>query len=152
MHVYTDAPDSGDEDEDAKALADRITESGATWVIWTTGFERLHSSPAVGAAGSEVALPQVSWRGRPLDLSTAEHDALGANAITGAAGLYGVGIGFPAAKVDPEGLREAWVGFGSDAIDLVERIIIHEAESELGGRGDTGPSSEGASPAEPPRR
>ena len=38
-------------------------------------------------------------------------------------------MGFPAVEVDPEGRREPWVGFGSDAIDVIERILADEARA-----------------------
>ena len=182
VHVHTDAPpDTGNAAADAQLLAERIAASGATWLVWTTGFARqaVPPPPADGyaasvrrqliargameagvadddrthdddannhddggrAAASEVGLPRIVSKGEELDLAHATHDMEATMALStpdGARrleGLYGLGIGFPAVEIDPEGAREPWVGFGSDAIKLVE-AILHDAGSRDGERRD----------------
>lgn len=121
VRVHTDAPDTGDVSVDEAVLVERILASGATWLVWTTGFER-RRAPESGAAATETPLPSVHWNGRFIDLPSTDYDARTTNAIVDARGLYGVGLGYPAIALDPEGLEERWVGFGGDAIKLVERI------------------------------
>ena len=105
--------------------------SGASWVVWTTGFERRGVPLAEGERdASEAPLPAARWKGIPIDLASAPHEAHTTNALSSAKGLYGIGLGFPAIAIDPEGLEERWVGFGGDAIKLVERIAADAARED----------------------
>ena len=79
----------------------------------------------VDATGFEAApsLPEVRFRGAPVDLAQAYAASGGALAP----GLFGTGIGFPEPWTDPEGSTEPRVGFGENYAGYVGRLLAETA-------------------------